>query len=377
VPDRATREDCPLCLEPLPALSWRGKETTRLLCCGKELCAGCDRDFMQGKAVALSGQMREHTDFVRRLRAAGATGAQLRAQVAKADSLVRDVARTQKCPMCRAALPKDDGASFALLRRHAEDGHAWAQNNVAHRYETGRGVARDGAAAGRWFRAAAVQGNQMAQTALAQAHAYGQFGMRANAAESLRWYTAAAEQGNAKAMWAIGVMHRDGVAGLSRDRRLAMTWLLKSAELGCVEGQADLGCMYEDAGRLDLALQWTARAAEEGNPVSQNNVGAQLMQMAQARHGSVDVPGHSPLPLALRWLRKAAAQGETESVALLGSIEQQLHTACSHCKKPAQSALSACAACNAAFYCSKGCQRAHWKAGHKRDCGLDNCRRCW
>ena len=365
------REDCPLCLEPLPALSWRGSETFRLLCCGKELCAACNRDFMQGKAIALSGQIKEHTDFVRRLRAAGATGAQLRAQVAMADSLVRDVARTQKCPMCRAALPTDDVSSFTLLRRHAEDGRAWAQNNVAHRYETGRGVAKDGAAACHWFRAAAVQGHQMAQAALAQAYAYGQFGLRADAAEALRWYTAAAEQGNAKAMWAMGVMHRDGVTGLPRDQRLARTWLQKSAELGCAEGQADLGCMYEDAGRLDLALQWTARAAEKGNAVSQNNVGAQLMQMAQARHGSVDVPGHSPLPLALRWLRKAAAQGEAEAVALLSSIEQQLKAACSHCQKPAQGVLFACGRCKAAFYCSQKCQRAHWKAGHKRDCGLD------
>ena len=30
--------------------------------------------------------------------------------------------------------------------------------------------------------------------------------------------------------------------------------------------------------------------------------------------------------------------------------------------------LSRCARCEAVFYCSVECQRAHWKAGHKHEC---------
>lgn len=33
-------------------------------------------------------------------------------------------------------------------------------------------------------------------------------------------------------------------------------------------------------------------------------------------------------------------------------------------------ALKACTACKAAVYCNAACQRAHWKAGHKGECGM-------
>ena len=45
---------------------------------------------------------------------------------------------------------------------------------------------------------------------------------------------------------------------------------------------------------------------------------------------------------------------------------------CSKCRVPGGSAsapkLSACARCGLVVYCSKGCQKAHWKASHKQYC---------
>ena len=45
---------------------------------------------------------------------------------------------------------------------------------------------------------------------------------------------------------------------------------------------------------------------------------------------------------------------------------------CNNCLAPEGSAsvpkLSACARCGLVLYCSKGCQRAHWKAKHKHNC---------
>jgi hypothetical protein len=39
---------------------------------------------------------------------------------------------------------------------------------------------------------------------------------------------------------------------------------------------------------------------------------------------------------------------------------------CSQCPKPA---ASKCARCKLVWYCGRGCQLAHWKAGHKSSCG--------
>jgi len=45
---------------------------------------------------------------------------------------------------------------------------------------------------------------------------------------------------------------------------------------------------------------------------------------------------------------------------------------CSNCSAPEDSAsgykLSACSRCGLVAYCSKDCQRAHWKASHKQHC---------
>ena len=32
---------CPICLDDLPDMTWRGNERSRLLCCGKQMCKAC------------------------------------------------------------------------------------------------------------------------------------------------------------------------------------------------------------------------------------------------------------------------------------------------------------------------------------------------
>ena len=55
--ESSSRDCCPICLEQLPALTWRADETSRMVCCGKEACAGCNRDFMMGRAERLANDL--------------------------------------------------------------------------------------------------------------------------------------------------------------------------------------------------------------------------------------------------------------------------------------------------------------------------------
>jgi hypothetical protein len=47
--------------------------------------------------------------------------------------------------------------------------------------------------------------------------------------------------------------------------------------------------------------------------------------------------------------------------------------ACDACgaREAAPGAHKRCGSCGRAAYCSRACQTAHWKAGHKRDCPRD------
>ncbi|KAI0687799.1 hypothetical protein C8T65DRAFT_746944 [Cerioporus squamosus] len=50
----------------------------------------------------------------------------------------------------------------------------------------------------------------------------------------------------------------------------------------------------------------------------------------------------------------------------VGRKDNPGNTACANCGSPSD--LKACAACGQRYYCSKTCQRAHWKEKHKTEC---------
>ena len=63
-------------------------------------------------------------------------------------------------------LPQIYKTALLQLRPSAEQGEAWAQQNLGFMYENGWGVPQDYAEAMRWYRKAAKQGNAMGQTSL-------------------------------------------------------------------------------------------------------------------------------------------------------------------------------------------------------------------
>jgi hypothetical protein len=163
-----------------------------------------------------------------------------------------------------AATPPPPGqAEFVRLLQLAEQGDAAAQLQVAGFYRAGRGVARDEAAAIRWYREAAGKGLAEAQFELGKVYDTGTGGPR-DPFEAVRWYRLAAQQGLGRAQYNLGSMHGNG-EGVPVDYVKAYMWFsiseatLSSAERDAArsaKGQAAQLIMPDDLAR---ALQMAQR----------------------------------------------------------------------------------------------------------------------
>jgi TPR repeat protein len=108
--------------------------------------------------------------------------------------------------------------------------HAFAQEELGRRYATGESVPQDLAAAAKWFRKAADQGNVVAQMRLGAMYSTGQ-GVRQNYAEALKWLRLAADQGNVTAQALLGGMYAMGM-GVEKDYAEGARWIRAHAEPG-------------------------------------------------------------------------------------------------------------------------------------------------
>mmetsp|Transcript_2650 Transcript_2650/g.5659 ORF Transcript_2650/g.5659 Transcript_2650/m.5659 type:complete len:103 (+) Transcript_2650:1020-1328(+) len=98
------------------------------------------------------------------------------------------------------------------------------------------------------------------------------------------------------------------------------------------------------------------------------SVGKILLQHACAKSGDVTVIG--TLPRAMKWFRKAASLGHANAIKSAAKYERESSMRCANCLKPKSEngSLSKCKKCKVMRYCSKDCQVAHWRAGHKQEC---------
>ncbi len=104
----------------------------------------------------------------------------------------------------------------------ASQGDAEAQVTLGWMHETGKGAAKDYAAAARWYRRSARQGNALAQYALGELYARGT-GVPQDYVEAAGWYRKAAEGGNASAQYMLAYLYENGL-GVARDYAQASAW---------------------------------------------------------------------------------------------------------------------------------------------------------
>lgn len=167
------------------------------------------------------------------------------------------------------------------------------------------------------FKALAEQGNAFAQNNLGTMFEKG-LGVQQDYQQAMRWYRKAADQGFAHAQSNLGAMFAHG-RGVTQDDQQAVMWFLRAAQQGSAESQQSLGVMY-DSGRgvpkdFVKAVQWFRRAAQQGNTFAQHGLGVSYLD-------GKGVPKDEQL--AYFWFLLASAQGHENATALRDIVESRL-----------------------------------------------------
>lgn len=326
-------DECPICHEPMVTLTHFGTERNRAVCCGNFFCPMCAERMQEYQRRATTPQ---------------------------------ELLQSLKCPLCRQQLPSTPEESFQLTMKKAQEGHAWAQYSIGTKFESGNGTAENVQEAAHWFKLSAEQGHPWGMSS------YGTLLLNQGQREGKRWVEKSVECGFVKAQYNLGQYYLEGKGGIiPKDPTMAIGLLQQSADRGFDMAECALGTCYDHGEGvprdLEKAYYWHLRAANQGNATAMNNVGANLMQLAQEKYGSVEIPGKSPIPQAMKWARKAAAQGDEDAARVVSQMETASLRACAQCQTEG-SDLKRCTKCKVMRYCSKDCQVSHWRAGHKKDC---------
>jgi len=135
---------------------------------------------------------------------------------------------------------------------------------------------------------------------------------------AVKWVRASAEKGNESAQYVFGMMLRRGEY-LAKDLPEAVRWLRLSAEKGNPDAQLELAEAYANGEGVKAdegeKVRWLRLSAAQGHPLAEGQLGLALYDQ--------DKPDR--WEEASGWLRKAAMQGNAESMFNLGMLYLRGH----------------------------------------------------
>ena len=160
----------------------------------------------------------------------------------------------------------------------------------------------------------AATGNAVAMLKLADDYRFGENGAPKNIEIGVTWYRKAAEAGNVEAMQKLSKFLYVGI-GIAADPNQSIIWRTKAAEAGNIEAMIALADMYGKGTSSAFpkndteALRWYRRAAEQGDTFGMSMVGTFY-------YNGRGVPESNEEAVA--WWRKAADAGDTDVMFVLG-----------------------------------------------------------
>lgn len=161
------------------------------------------------------------------------------------------------------------------LKRRAEGGERWAQNEIGAYYSWGYGVPQDKEQAFYWFEKAADNDFSLGQFNLFLCYIKGE-GTQKDLNKAIHYLQRSANQGYWRAELFLGLLLFEGV-GVVADREKAVYWLEKAANQGATDAMYLLGTLYldgePDEREYSKALYWIRQAAYYGMPEAQYHYG--------------------------------------------------------------------------------------------------------
>ena len=213
-------------------------------------------------------------------------------------------------------IPKDN-KSVELMKRYADQGAPWAKNILGEMYSAGHGVPENKAEALKYYQTSAEGGDIYGMLSLGQMYSRGD-GTSQNYKLAAIWLKQAATLGLAEAQCQLGELYITG-DGVVKSHAEAMKWLQLAVDQGHIHAKARLAGMYlvrsmekkdkkssEDDTRKAVALYYEAAGAGDVD--------------AQIAIGGILYTSESNKYEAVEWLEKAAAQGSTNAMTVLGQM---------------------------------------------------------
>ena len=239
----------------------------------------------------------------------------LPAKVAEAQALTAHILLDEN-----SGVPPAPKEAFQRARESAEQGNARGQNLLGVCYHRGAGVARDLAAAVKWYRLAAAQQEPAAASTLGIMLESGN-GVARDFDEAAQWYQVAAEAGNAFAQYRLGLFYRDGT-GVEADLEKAATWLrLSVAQTNDRESRDVLAAVERQ-----LAKQPAESEFRRGLELSrQAEKGADTWKEAREHLRKASDAGHAYATAILAGLTRrgnGAPPDDTAAEALIAKVEK-------------------------------------------------------
>lgn len=352
-------DDCPICLEPIHAGAL--SRYSYLHCCAKRICRPCGEKYTES---------------------------------------VVDIGEW-KCPMCRHPYPISKSSLKKMKKKHT-DTHPHYQFLAGKEYfdglNGGKNKSNDKLAL-KYITKAAGGGDAEAQSMLGFFYEYSPRDIVTKSqSDAMHWYELAAANGHLVSHSTVAWSYVDGSRGESNfdEYFRLMTY---SAHHGYPSAQSSMAQSYDNRHSdlpfsLERAKYWMGKLVRnsESDVVMRRicseayaNYGAVLLQLlTHNMNGIVDVAGHSPVPEALFWFRKAS-RTKSSSEDKMSETHVELMKLCEkvgsmrcHCCKISSDLYMAtkkkemmkCNRCHWARYCSRECQLRHWDMGHKKDCKM-------
>ena len=370
-------DQCPICLDTMPPLTWQKLERARSPCCGMYMCPDCSKKpHNQKKCPGCRCKLAttDEEEFQCYLKNAN------KSLTGKQGPLVR---RRTADAQYRLALKyllgegtqKDLTEATRWFQAAAEQGHPWAMDECGKCFEDGEGVAQDFSKAKSWYERSIALQQPQGYYRLGNMY-FKARGVPQNAKEGFRLMHIAAKMGYGDAQWYLAWAYRKGV-GVDKNSDEDLKWRLRCAEQGDLDAQYSLGWdYYTGTGvnkNLDEALKWCVCSAEQGVARAMALVAQIMLEIAHHEHGTAHTPGASPIPRAAYWAKKAAKLGNENAVGLVQQIRSKESSHCAACgKEGAETKLRRCRKCKVTHYCSRECQVRHWNQGHEIDCVLQD-----